>query len=380
MKSRVVIGLSVTDGSGGPRIALQYARALAERGCRVTLLLPADRRGSPSVLLDNDEISTDYIDRYPSVSPRSLYLGLRHWEAACGRAVLVAPFQADLAYFYLVGKLLGLPVVYLLQNEGDFSGGVMSRTVKRFLAKHMIRSADGLVSVSTNLIRYVGSYCGVAPSRVSLVRNGVVIPKEAKTTDFRRRGWRIVNVGRICQQKNQLLLVEAVARLPSELRDLLEIHFWGEPKEAVDQTYFDTLKQSISQHDLGGTIKLCGWTADIEGKLADADLMVHTARWEGSPLAVLEAYAKGLPVITTPCFDPPLGFAEGIHGWFCRSFAVDELSEKLASVVRHGKARAAEAGLEGRRYTEANLSARQADANFCVVLKSVERAWEGHVL
>jgi glycosyltransferase involved in cell wall biosynthesis len=49
----------------------------------------------------------------------------------------------------------------------------------------------------------------------------------------------------------------------------------------------------------GGRVRLLGERGDVPALLDAADLMVHPARFEGMPLVLLEAMAKGLPIIAS---------------------------------------------------------------------------------
>jgi len=55
----------------------------------------------------------------------------------------------------------------------------------------------------------------------------------------------------------------------------------------------------IKKLKLEGDIILAGWRNDIPLILSSLDVFVLTSRWEGMPIAVLEAMAAGIPVVAT---------------------------------------------------------------------------------
>jgi glycosyltransferase involved in cell wall biosynthesis len=96
-------------------------------------------------------------------------------------------------------------------------------------------------------------------------------------------GW----VGRLCLQKDPITLVRAMRE--ADRRDLLGLLAGDGP-----------LKGDVMRARGGSdAIRMLGWVADPAQLLAAADLFVSTSRWEGMPLAALEAAARGLPLILT---------------------------------------------------------------------------------
>lgn len=60
----------------------------------------------------------------------------------------------------------------------------------------------------------------------------------------------------------------------------------------------------------GGRVRLLGERSNIPALLDAADLMVHPARFEGMPLVLLEAMAKGLPIVATAVSGIPEALGE----------------------------------------------------------------------
>lgn len=104
-----------------------------------------------------------------------------------------------------------------------------------------------------------------------------------------------ISVGRIQEQKNFALLVEAVALLPAEIRNSLHVSIAGEgPDEDVS-----ALKLAISRAGLDDTITLLGNRDDVPELLAKSHLFLLSSAWEGLPISLLEASVTGLPFIAT---------------------------------------------------------------------------------
>lgn len=111
-----------------------------------------------------------------------------------------------------------------------------------------------------------------------------VPPGEVKGADRARR--RIVMVGRISPQKDP----DFFSRVTQELRRLTG------PVDAVWVGDGDShLKERLRQSG----VKVTGWldTARLSELLSEGGVYVHTARYEGLPLSVLDAVQRGLPVV-----------------------------------------------------------------------------------
>lgn len=79
--------------------------------------------------------------------------------------------------------------------------------------------------------------------------------------------------------------------------------------------------------------------------IAGADVFVDTARWEGMPIAVLEAAAAGRPCLLTPVADPLGRLSQG-GGAICVAPRIDAIAEGLRRMC---DATAEELGRMGRR-------------------------------
>jgi len=60
-----------------------------------------------------------------------------------------------------------------------------------------------------------------------------------------------------------------------------------------------SLEQRAVDLGLAGAVRFLGWRADIDRLYADIDVVVLTSRNEGSPVALIEAMAAGVPVVST---------------------------------------------------------------------------------
>lgn len=135
---------------------------------------------------------------------------------------------------------------------------------------------------------------------------------------------RLVCVGRLCEQKGQLLLVEAVAQL---VRKGVEI----ELVLAGDGEMRTEIELLIAQRRLQKQIRITGWISSeqVRDEILAARALVLPSFAEGLPVVVMEAMALRRPVLTTYVAGIPELITSGQHGWLFPAGDVDALAEAL---------------------------------------------------
>jgi glycosyltransferase involved in cell wall biosynthesis len=99
------------------------------------------------------------------------------------------------------------------------------------------------------------------------------------------------------------------------------------------KSYIEQLHTRIDECGLSDRVSFLGWRDDIRELLTAADVYVHPSRWEGWPLAVMEAMGEAKPIVTSDCVGEPEGFKAGIHGYIFRNKDVNELTKCLQRVL-----------------------------------------------
>lgn len=107
----------------------------------------------------------------------------------------------------------------------------------------------------------------------------------------------IVTVGRISEQKNQLLLLKAFALLAKKYPEYRLKLYGGIEKQEV----YDVLQQYIREQSLQDRVSFMGTVDSVREEIYNASLFVLPSDFEGMPNALIEAMAIGLPVVSTDC-------------------------------------------------------------------------------
>jgi glycosyltransferase involved in cell wall biosynthesis len=147
----------------------------------------------------------------------------------------------------------------------------------------------------------------------------------------------LLSIGRIDTQKGYDVLLRAVRQLDPSVRAFKLIIVGGVstgPNRQRMQRYEENLRSFVLQHKLEQRVSFAGWRDDCPLLLRAADIYVHSARWEGWPLAVVEAMSAERPIVTTDCSGRPIGFVDGEHGWVVPTEDSDSLGRAMQHVIQ----------------------------------------------
>lgn len=115
-------------------------------------------------------------------------------------------------------------------------------------------------------------------------------------------------VGRLVPIKDHPTLFQAMVLLPpSEPPAHLIVVGDGEER--------GRLERSAARLGLGERIHFLGWRADLETILPELDVVICASKNEGTPVALIEAMAAGVPVLSTDVGGVADLVAHGETGW-----------------------------------------------------------------
>lgn len=291
---------------GAERQAEKLAVALAEAGCRVTILTPRldpdspDREEANDVTIERFAL-TDLSRLYPIPGVAVLNIPYILWQVA--RAVRPRLKRANVLHCHiaslqtagaaLAGHMAHVPVLCkaaMADQRSDLgeiekagaSGRLVAWLVRAFIQTWVATTA----AVEAALIR-----AGVEPRKIVRIPNGVELPHELNTGRRAGKVRGFLYLGRLSTntQRDVPTLVRAFDRLANTNPDVeLAIVGGGELFEETRQ-----LAETCAARD---RIHLPGFDRP-EKWLAWADCFVLPSRREGLSNALLEAMAAGLPCI-----------------------------------------------------------------------------------
>lgn len=139
---------------------------------------------------------------------------------------------------------------------------------------------------------------------------------------------RLVCVGRLCEQKGQLLLLEAC-------RNLREKGLEFDLVLAGDGEMRFEIERMINAYHLGANVKITGWISSnqVREEILASRGMVLPSFAEGLPMVIMEAMALRRPVISTYVAGIPELVIPGQNGWLVPAGSVLELSTAIEELL-----------------------------------------------
>lgn len=137
----------------------------------------------------------------------------------------------------------------------------------------------------------------------------------------------VVSVGRLDEQKGQLLMIDAFA-------DAREQGFSGKLVIVGDGPLRASIEQRIRERGVEGCIELAGWrTADeIRAYLLAAKGLVLASFAEGLPVVIMEAMALKRPILSSRITGVPELVRDGCEGYLFTPSDTAELTEAMLAL------------------------------------------------
>lgn len=171
--------------------------------------------------------------------------------------------------------------------------------------------ASGVIAVSEGVKRDTQRVTGLPAGRITVIRNPVITPMLAEhSAEAVPHPWLadklqpvVVGMGRLTQQKDFPTLLRAFAALQRERPSRLILLGEGKDREALEAL--------AAELGIGERVLFAGFQSNPYAWLARADLFVLSSAWEGSPNALTEALALGVPAVSTDCPSGPQEILDG---------------------------------------------------------------------
>lgn len=202
-------------------------------------------------------------------------------------------------------------------------------------------------------------------SPIAIIPNGIEDRSDTIVTDVSDRPPIIEFLGRLDSKKGLQPLLMAwskVVKVPSAIHWKLRVHGWGEPN------YVKSLERLVSDMGIGTSVDLAGpvYGSEKDNALEGATGFILPSFSEGLPMAVLEAWSWGTPVLMTRFCNLPEGFTSGAAMEITTD--PDDMARSMLDFIGMSSFDRRAMALAGRELVSTKFNARS-------VTKNVERLY-----
>ena len=264
------------------------------------------RRGHKVILLTWDPInSNSYYEIDPKIIWHKLDLGpsdlKANWLLRCRRQIRIRKilrkekpsvmigFQAGTFIAVRLAAIgLRIPSIAAERNSPDLFNFIKNGRKYRYLAFLSLLFSN---VITIQFDTYKKKYPYFLRSRINTISNPVnPCIKPAFPNEMLKNPKRMLNVGRLSYQKNQLFLIRSFSLIASK-NPSWDLTLVGEGE------YRKNIEKLINEEGLNNRIHLIGAVKNVDYWYQNSSFFVFPSLWEGFPNALVEAFREGLPAI-----------------------------------------------------------------------------------
>ena len=319
----VVFAIGSLHGGGAERVVSVWASALAEKGYPVSVVVyarreneyPVDTRVQICPIADSMQACNALSMRQRLKCFRSQLKGIKP-------DVLISFLPEMQVYIAMASIGLGISRVETIRNN-PWKLDIL-HTKFAPLWRWCFRSCRGLIVQSEDqklfFSRSVQKKAVVIPNPVNLCY------RESQKTEYCADSHKIVAAGRLANQKNYKMMIDAVGKVTCQYPDVCLAIYGEGPLE-------EELRSYINQNQLETHIQLMGRSSELYRVYQNADLYLMSSDYEGMPNALAEAMAVGMPCISTDCKTGPRDLIDdGQNGYLVPCGDADAMAEKILHI------------------------------------------------
>lgn len=283
MKELIFVTPNLSNG-GAERVTAVLAEGFATKGYKTTVAFMKDNKNVYSL---SENVTLEYVFSDDSRLKKILKKIWRLRKMICEHpeASIIAMLPYETLYTFLACLGLKRKVIYSLRNDP----ANMQSKLEKLIHKQIYPRADKIVFQTEDAKNYF-------PDKVQ--KKGVIIPNPINGhLPWRFEGERmkeIVTVGRMVQQKNYPLLLNAFVEVHKRFPDWKLRIFGQGPLETE-------LKLLCEKLEIEDCVEFCGFVENVSEKIYKSGMFVLSSDYEGISNAMLEALAMGIPCICTDC-------------------------------------------------------------------------------
>jgi glycosyltransferase involved in cell wall biosynthesis len=207
------------------------------------------------------------------------------------RNILILSYQSNIISIILSIILRCEIIIRLNTSLEKYVNTILKKIFFRFFYK---RSSEIIV----NSFEFKKRLKKILNLKSTVIYNPIGLPKriiKKKINFFNQfRFLKIINIGRLTDQKDHITLIKALNLLKKE-GIKFKLYLIGQGNN------YNKINNLVNKYKLTNNIKLAGFKEKAYEYINSADLFILTSKYEGLPNVLLEAQHFGIPIISSDC-------------------------------------------------------------------------------
>lgn len=318
---------------GGEKFAIDLSNELSKNGNKVIICV-LDKLGNDLNLLKmaNSDVKIISLNKTSSFSFKTminLYFFIKKEKPD-----VIHTHLRGLIYSIFVIFFTKIPIIHTIHNLADKEISKNFQKIHKIFFKYfsvipvsispiVLESTKKLYGKEFNELVYNGVSPLQLTDKLTSLRNELESYKSSKNTKI------VLNIGRITQQKNQLMLIEAINEMVKNNHDIILLIVGS---KETDINYF---KECLEKVKFENNIKFLGIKENVSDYIYLSDVFCLSSIYEGLPLVILETMSLGKQIVSTPAGGVVDVIKDYQNGFLTKSFDKNELKLKLLEAIKN---------------------------------------------
>jgi glycosyltransferase involved in cell wall biosynthesis len=252
-------------------------------------------------------------------------------------------------YVSLAAKLAGVKRIIYRRAIAE---PIKNHLYNKLLLKYCITNFMAISKITRDeSLKYIPAKY-LPEEKIALIYNGVNLDEFTKPEirkhireefDIKEDELVLANIGRICRQKGQIYLIEALPYVLKSFTKFKLLLVGAGSKEEIAM-------KRIKELGVEDKIIFAGFRNDVPAILSMIDFLVHTAIYEGCPWVIIEAMAAGKPIVSSNIDSVAEIMVDGENGYLAASENSEDIAAKILKMI-HNPERG-KMGEKGRKIVE----------------------------
>ena len=294
MKKKLIIFMPSIEGGGVEKNLFLVSNYLCKKLDKVALITISKKyKKKFNRPIEFISLTSNYWDNLSRRSKYFLSIFLLIKEILKSRNIIVFAFQANI-YCIIICKLFSIKVI---ARSNSAPAGWSKNILKRLVFEFFLNLADKVMVNSVQFKRDLKKEFNVNATCIynPLNHDEIMMKtnKKSKKIFTNKKQLKILNIGRLTEQKDQITLLKALNQIKETIK--FEAVIIGGGK------LYNELSEYILKNNLSQFVKIIDFVDNPFPLLKQAELFILSSEYEGLPNVLLEALTLKKFIISSKC-------------------------------------------------------------------------------